>query len=160
MNKLFTFFRESQTARFLIPLGLMLTIFGVVIFTINSKNQNYIGVEATVSKAELVEEAHTDIDGNSVEATYKVFVKYTVDGKEYDEELGELSGTYKKDEKMTIYYNPDNPKEITQTKSLIIPIIMVVGGISALVGGIISGVNAIKRQKKMKEQEKEWAKNE
>jgi len=160
MNKLFTFFRESQTARFLIPLGLMLTIFGVVIFTINSKNQNYIGVEAIVSKVELAEEEHLDANDDIVHATYKIYVKYNVDGKDYEEELGELSGDYKEGDKMTIYYNPNNPSEITQTTSLVLPIVIIIGGIAVLAGGIISGVNAIKRQKKMKEQEKEWAKNE
>ena len=41
MNKLFTFMRESQTARFLIPVGLILTIFGIVMLVINIKNQNF-----------------------------------------------------------------------------------------------------------------------
>ena len=90
----------------------------------------------------------------------KVYVKYSVDGKNYEEELGELSGSYKEGEKMTIYYNPENPSEITQTTSLVLPIVMIVGGIAAFIGGIVSGANAIKRHKKMKEQEKEWAKNE
>ena len=160
MNKLFTFFRESQVARFLIPLGLILTIFGVVVFSINMKNQNYVKTESTISKAELAEEEHIDANGDSVPATYKVYVKYSVKGKDYEEELGELSGNYKEGEKLTIYYNPKNPKEITQTTSLVLPIVMVVGGIAAFIGGIVSGANAIKRHKKMKEQEKEWAKNE
>ena len=160
MNKLFTFFRESQVARFLIPLGLILTIFGIVVFSINMKNQNYVKTESTISKVELVEEEHIDANGDSVPATYKVYVKYSVDGKDYEEELGELSGNYKEGEKMTIYYDPKNPSEITQTTSLVLPIIMIVGGIAAFASGIVSGANAIKRHKKMKEQEKEWAKNE
>lgn len=160
MNKLFTFFRESQVARFLIPLGLILTIFGIVVFSINMKNQNYIKTESTISKVELVEEEHIDANGDTVQATYKVYVKYSVDGKNYEEELGELAGEYKEGEKMTIYYNPKNPSEITQTTSLVLPIVMIVGGIAAFIGGIVSGANAIKRHKKMKEQEKEWAKNE
>ena len=156
MNKLATFFRESTTARFFIPLGIILIVFGVIMFMINKENQNYIEIEAAVSKTELAEEAHYDNDNNYVEATYIVYVKYTVDGKEYDEELGELSG-YKKDQKVTIYYNPQDPSKITQTKSLILPIVFVVAGVVSLVGGIISGLNAIKRVKKMKEQERSWA---
>ena len=57
---------------------------------------------------------------------------------------------------MTIYYNPADPNEITQTKSLIVPIIIIAVGIAALVGGILSAVNAVKKYGKMKEQEKEW----
>ena len=158
MNKMSTFLRESSTARFFIPLGIILIIFGTIMFMINKENQNYIKTEAVVSKTELAEEAHYDNDDNYVEATYTVYVKYTVDGKEYDEELGELSG-YKKDQKITIYYNPQDPSKITQTKSLILPIAFVIAGMMSLTGGIMSGLNAIKRVKKMKEQERSW-KNE
>ena len=61
---------------------------------------------------------------------------------------------YKEGEKMKIYYNPSDPSQITQTKSLLIPMIMIAGGIAALAGGIVSSVNAIKRAQKMKKQEK------
>ena len=127
-------------------------------FMINKENQNYIKTEAVVSRTELVEESYIDENDNTVEATYKVYVKYTVDGKEYEEELGVLSG-YKKDQKITIYYNPQDPSKITQTKSLILPIAFVIAGMMSLTGGIMSGLNAIKRVKKMKEQERSW-KNE
>ena len=48
------------------------------------------------------------------------------------------------------------PSLITQTKSLIIPLIMGAAGIVALVFGLISGANALKRYTKMNDQEKEW----
>ena len=54
------------------------------------------------------------------------------------------------------YYNPKDPSQVTMTKSLILPIIIIVAGIASLVGGIISAVKAIKRYKDMKEQEKGW----
>ncbi len=159
MNKLAIFFRESIVARFLIPAGIAFLAFGIVSFIINNKNRNYIEVEGTVSKTELATEAYTDTDGNYVDATYKVYVKYTVDGKEYDNELGELSG-YKEGEKIKIYYNPEDPNQITQTISLVFPIIMMIGGIVATTAGIISGINAIKKYKKMKKQEEGWKKDE
>ena len=155
MNKIATFFRESNTARALIPIGLILTIFGIVMFFINTKNSNYIKTEATVIKSELREEAHEDSDGNRVEATYEVYFKYTVDGKDYENSLDGLSER-KEGDKLTIYYNPDDPEKITQTKSLILPIVLIAAGIAAFIGGIISGINAIKKVKKMKAQEKEW----
>jgi hypothetical protein len=155
MNKIFTFMRESNTARFFIPLGIFLIVFGVIMFVINSNNQSYIEIEAIVSNVELSQEEYTDIDGNRVDATYNVTVKYTVDGKEYDAKLDDVS-EYNVGDKMKIYYNPKDPSQITQTKSLIIPIVIVVAGIISLVGGIMSGLNAIKRYKKMKEQERGW----
>lgn len=155
MNKLATFFRESNIARFFIPAGLILIIFGIIVFMININNKNYIETEAIVSKVELIEEAYTDSDGNRVEATYNITVKYTVQEKEYEEVLGGLPA-YKVGDKMKIYYNPSDPSQITQTKSLILPLVIIALGIVSFVGGIVSGMNAIKRYKKMKEQEKGW----
>lgn len=158
MNKIIMFFRESITARFFIPLGIILIVFGVIIFGINKENQNYIRTNAIVSRMDLVRESYIDENHNVVEATYNVYVKYNVDGKEYEEELGELSG-YKENQEITIYYNPDDPVKITQTKSLVLPIVMILFGFVSFVSGIISGLNAIKRIKKMNDQEREW-KNE
>ena len=158
MNKFFSFFRESQTARMLISIGLILIVFGVFMFCINTKNQDYIKVDAVVSGTVLVEDTHTDAEGNTVVATYNVYVKYSVNGTEYETLLGELSG-YKEGDKITIYYDPNDPNNITQTKSLLLPIGIIVGGLAAFIGGIVSGANAIKKHKRLKEQEKGW-KNE
>ena len=155
MNKMATFFRESMAARFLIPVGITLIVFGIIMFVINSKNQNYIQIEAVVSNVSVSQEAYTDVDGNYVEATYDVSVKYTVDGKEYEEVLNGLS-KYNVGEKMKIYYNPANPSQITQTKSMVLPIIIIVGGIASLVGGIVSAVTTAKKHKAMKTQEEGW----
>ena len=54
MNKIIMFFRESITARFFIPLGIILIAFGVIIFGINKENQNYIKTNAIVSRMDLV----------------------------------------------------------------------------------------------------------
>lgn len=155
MNGIATFFRESKTARFLIPLGIILIIMSILLFVIGNHNKNYIKIESTVSKVELVKEETTDSEGNTEEAIYDIYVKYTVDGKEYDTELGEMSKR-KVGDKITIVYNPNNPSEISQPSSIILNICLLVGGIVSLVGGIISSINAVKRYKKMKKQEEGW----
>ena len=155
MNKIATFFRESSIARFFIPLGIILIAFGTFMFIVNTKNQDYVETKAVISNVELAEEAYIDAEGNHVDATYDIKIKYTVDEKEYESELLGMP-KYSKGESLTIYYNPSDPTQITQTKSLVIPVIMILGGIAALAGGIISGINAIKRYNKMKEQEKGW----
>ena len=155
MNKLSAFFRESRAARFLIPAGIMLIVFGVVMFVINSKNQDYIETQATVSKVEVSQEAYTDVDGNYVEATYDVSVKYTVGDDNYEGLLGGMS-KYSVGDKIKIYYNPSDPSQITQTKSLILPIALIVGGLASLIGGIVSASSALKKHKDMKNQEEGW----
>ena len=148
-----------MVARFLIPLGIALIIFGVFAFISNGKTKDYPKTEAVVSRVELYEEATTDVDGNPVEATYTVYVKYTVDGVEYEEEYGVFSG-FKEGDKKTIVYNPENPKEISDPPSLILAIGLLVGGIVSLVAGVLSAVKAVKKVKAMKRQEEGWKQNE
>ena len=156
MNKMFTFMRESQTARFFIPAGLILIIFGIVVFVITLNNQNYVKIKATVANVEETQETNVDDGETNITTIYNATVNYTVDGKEYTQTLDNVSKC-KVGDKMDIYYNPKDPNQITQTKSIILPIVIIVAGITSLTGGIISAVNAVKRHKKMKDQERRWA---
>ena len=155
MNKVFTFFRESYLARFLIPFGIIGIIFSVILLISVDHNKDYLRVDSVVSRAILAEEAYTDAEGDHHEATYKIFVKYTVDGNEYEQELGELPG-YKEGDKIVIAYNPENPLQITQPVSYIVPLVIFVAGVVSLVTGIVSIIRVVKRHKTMKEQEKGW----
>ena len=155
MNKTVSFMRESSVARFLLPVGIMLIIFGGVMLVINNKNKDYIKIEATVIDVKEEEDIVTDGDGNHTTITYKVTLKYTVDDKEYTGTLDNVS-KQKVGDKMVIYYNPKDPNQITQTKSFVLPIVIIVVGIASLIGGIISAVNAVKCHKKIKEQERNW----
>ena len=47
-------------------MGLILLIFGNVMFSINSKNQNYVKIQATVSNVELTQEAYTDAEAKEL----------------------------------------------------------------------------------------------
>ena len=156
MNKMFTFMRESQTARFFIPAGLILIIFGIVVFVITLNNQNYVKIKATVANVEETQETNVDDGETNITTIYNATVNYTVDGKEYTQTLDNVSKC-KVGDKMDIYYNPKDPNQITQTKSIILPIVIIAAGITSLTGGIISAINAVKRHKNMKEQERSWA---
>ena len=155
MNGIATFFRESRTARFLIPLGIILIAVSILLFVVDNHNKDYIMTEATISKVELVREETYDADGNREEAMYNIFVKYIVNGTEYDTELGEMY-KHKVGDKITIVYNPEDPSQISQPSSMILNIVLLVSGIAILVGGIISAINALKRHNKMKIQEESW----
>ena len=156
MNKIISVIRESRVARFLIPAGIMLLIAGIIFMKGSIQNKDYVKTEATVTKCEIYEEASTDSKGERTEATYKVDLKYTVDGKEY---TGTLEGVSKFNvgDKMTIYYNPADPSAITQTKSMLLPLALILAGAAALAGGVVSVVNVVKRMNRMKKQEEEWA---
>ena len=159
MNKIITIIRESALARFLIPAGFILIVFGVVFFGASKRNQHDKQTSAQVTSVTLEEAASTDVNGNRTEATYSLGIRYTVDGKEYE---NDLSGMSKREEgdRIAIYYDPDDPNMITQTKSLIIPLVIIAAGIGAVVAGIVSGVNVIRRYNRMKAQEREWSHGE
>ena len=53
-------------------------------------------------------------------------------------------------------YDPKNPENIAQPIGIIFPIAMLSGGIVALVGAAATAVSAIKKRKKLENQEKEW----
>lgn len=157
LNALGKFFRESMVARFLIPAGLVLIIFSVFVFIGVDKTSRYPKIEAEVSSVELYEASHYDeVSDTWTEDTYKVNVKYTVDGTDYDSEYGIFSGNYNVGDKVTICYNPDNPNEIAQPNGILLPIIILALGVASIAGGVISIVVAVKKHKKLKEQEKEW----
>ena len=159
MNKTMTIIRESALARFLSPAGIILIVFGVVFFGASKRNQHYKQTSAQVTSVTLEEAASTDVNGNRTEATYTLGIRYTVDGKEYE---NDLSGMSKREagDRIVIYYDPDDPNMITQTKSLIIPLVIIAAGIGAVVAGIVSGVNVIRRYNRMKAQEREWSHGE
>ena len=155
MNKIAAFLRNTSTGRFFIPLGIILIVFSIFSYIAINNAKDYVKTEAVVSKIELFEEAHTDVDGNSFDATYTVYVKYEVDGTKYEEEYG-VFPNYKEGDPVTISYNPENPQEIAQPNTIVLPIVLLVFGLASTIFGITSIVKNLKKQKELKLQEEEW----
>ena len=158
MNSIFKFFRESYFARFLIPIGIILIVMSVLFFIFVDNTKDFIKTDAVVSKIELEENAYDDAEGTHHDATYNVFVKYTIDNIEYENEFG-IYSHLKVGDKVKICYNKNNPNDIAQPTGVLLPIILLIGGIASIVGGIVSIVVAVKKHKKLKDQEKEWKTN-
>ena len=106
-------------------LGLILII-GIILivvgYFINNENQGFF-TQANTTTATLYYELNS-LESTIKENYYNVYAKYTVDGREYYEALravkssGGLSSLKIKDgKKETIYYNPNNPKEIRSKES-------------------------------------------
>ena len=156
MNKLAELARESSLARFLIPVGMILIVFGVITSGFAVDTDGYRKTEAVVSRTELVEPESNDGDVHT-DALYDVYVKYTVDGKEYEEEFGLFPG-YSEGDEVTISYDPADPAAIAQPGSLALsPVIFIAAGVVMLAGGAVSIVKVVQKQKRMKQQEEEWS---
>ena len=140
--------KESKLSLFLIPAGIVLIVFSIFMFISAEHNKNYIETEATVSRIVLAKEETFDIDGNLEPAEYDTYVKYTVDGTEYEELLAQMP-KLEIGRKMKIVYDPNNPKNISQPASPILNLVLLVGGIAAVIAGIVI---AIKKGKQSKEE--------
>ena len=155
MNNLIAFFRDYRAARFFIPVGLILCIFSIFMFIFYANTQSYSKTEGTVTKTVLYEEAYTDADNSYHEETYTVFVKYTVDGKEYEGEYGILPN-YHVGDTVSVAYDPKDPNKMIQPMDIVFPMIFASIGVASLVGGIISFIRTYNKRKALKEREKEW----
>ena len=154
MKKLWIAFADYGNARFFIPFGVVLMIFSLFFFDASDKTRYYKKTQAVVTSAELFEDEHYAGDTH-FDATYDVYVKYTVDGKEYEGHYGVFPDMAAGDV-ITIGYDPDDPSQIAQPISMVIPAAMITIGAGALIFGIVSGINTYKRRKKLKEEEESW----
>ena len=147
--------RATYVGRALIPIGLILMVVSIFVFRSVDHTSSFKKTESVVSRLEPAEDEYTDDQGQHHDATDHVYIKYTVDGKEYEEEFGVFSG-YKIGDKISICYNPSNPKEISSPATILLPILMLGAGAAAFIGGIISLIRAAKKQKALKNQEEVW----
>ena len=155
LNKFAKFNRAFSLALFMLPTAVILIVFGCLSIGPVAKRLNYPQTEATVTKAELYEEAYYDSDNTYHDATYTIFVKYTLDGQEYEEEYGVFPKMNEGD-KVTINYNPDDYRDIGQPHSMLLPYGIIAAGVAALAVGVVSVIRAINKSKALKKQEEEW----
>ena len=115
-------------------------IFGIILIVLGfvQKHKQSDYTETTAEITEITVEAGTGDDSD----THHVYVKYTVDGKEYNEELDEYSSKYKVGKSVKIKYNPDNPADITSSGNIPMIICFVSGILLTLGSGIFLGAGA------------------
>lgn len=140
-NKFARFLRNSGPARFFVPLGIILIAVGIFLMTHNT--DSYL---ETVGKVTQVQE---DLDAENNEV-YDVVFTYTVNGKEYTGTFEDLADAYKAGDEIAVFYNPENPDEITNGRlgGLVAPIMIGVG-VLALVFGVFRTVKAFRKSKEL-----------
>lgn len=133
--------RNSGPARFFVPIGIILIVFGVIMLGFNS--ENYLETTGTVT--EVIE----SFDEEN-QAEYDVYFTYTVDGKTYENSFGGMSERQNKGDKIKVLYNPENPEQVSNARisGLVAPIMIGVGAL-AIVFGIYRTVKAFKKSKEL-----------
>ena len=145
-NKFARFMRNTGPARFLIPAGLILIIFGIIL--LGFKTGNYA---ETIGKVTKVEQ-RLDHTGEDTQTVYDVDFDYTVDGTAYSSSFTGLGKAYKVGDDIKVFYDPEAPQKTTNAKSDLFGPIAIGLGALALVGGVLSAVKAFKKSKELDEQ--------
>lgn len=128
-------------------LGLILLVGGLVSLIIFSVAFSVDSKATSETTAEITKITQTTI-GEDI--TYNVFVKYTIDGTEYNVELGAYAPTYAVGKIITIQYDPANPAKpyvkSVNTIFIVIAVALIVLG-TAIV--IMTAIKVIKNNKEM-----------
>lgn len=116
--------------------GIFLFI-GVVFMTVaiglKISDQKFF-VSAENSKAKIIDfSLKTDIDGKVI---HKAIIGYTIDGVTYEAELPYCSSSLNIGDKITIYYQKNNPVEIKTKRSSVSLVYGIIGGVFILIGAI------------------------
>jgi flagellar basal body-associated protein FliL len=131
---------QGKIQKIILPI---LFIIGGIVFIIlgvksSAEIKNFPEVKATVTKIDTKVIEEQDSDGNfSTREEQTVYVKYTVDGKEYNEILQSAPNS-KEGDTLTAHYNPKKPTYITGATKGSNTIFIIVGIVVSLIG-LISG---------------------
>ena len=147
-NKFARLMRNTGPARFLIPAGIILIIFGIIL--LGFKTGNYT---ETVGKVTDVQ-SRVDTTGEETQTVYDVSFDYTVDGKQYSSRFDGLGKAYNIGDDIKVFYDPEDPQKTTNAKTGIIGPIAIGLGAIAIVGGVLTAVKAFRKDKELDEQVK------
>lgn len=148
-NKLARFFKATGAMRFFIPIGVILIVMGILMRA-NAPKQQYGETTGVVKQVD----AYTELDADQHEETlYDVTFTYTVDGKDYENTFSGLTKAPAVGEKIPVYYDPDAPEHVSNTKHTgVIALAMIGLGAAAIVLSVLSGVKAFRKNRELDEQ--------
>ena len=140
-NKFSGSVQSGAAAKFLIPIGIVMIVFGIIMLSINTDNF----IETT---GRVISVTECPYEEGEVQQ-YDIEIRYTVDGKDYEAVLANQSGDYKNGDEIKLFYDPANPANTTNTKSKVLPLIMTGAGALVLVFGVYKTVTDLKKKKEL-----------
>lgn len=139
------FMRDYVFARSVIPIGIIVIAIGIYASTIYGDRKDYPRCEATVTDSELLSGSY-DSEDNTDSRVYRNYIKYTVDGQEYEGAI-DSGDNMKIGSTVTVDYNPDDPTDVGAWTGLWLPILLISLGAAAVIAGCVSIVIVHKRVK-------------
>ncbi len=144
-NKFARIMRNTGPARFFVPLGIILIVFGIILA--GFKTDKYLETNGKIIAVTEVEPI--DAEENS-EAEYDVDITYTVGGKEYKSTFSNLTGKYSVGDNIKVYYDPADPERISNSKMGPLFVFALIGaGAVCLIFGVYKTVDAFKKSKEL-----------
>jgi len=140
-NKIGRLARNTGPARFFIPVGIVLIIFGAILF--GFKTDKYVKTTGTITS---VTEGFYDDEQNQQQ--YDVDFSFDVDGVQHVGTFAGMTGSYKAGDSITVYYDPADPSKTASAKmGSFLPPIMIGVGVLAIAVGVYLTVKSIKKSK-------------
>ena len=105
--------------------GIVFIVFGAVNF---SQHNKYIDTTAVVSRVTITEGIGDEPDD------VEIFVRYTVDGKEYESQLNNTSTNLKEGQTVKVKYDPSDPSKVISASKSYAFIAIGFGALVVLIG--------------------------
>ncbi len=123
--------------------GLLFLVSGLIKF---SQINNYPQTNAMITQIEWEPGAGEESD------KYTVYVRYSVGGTTYDQQLDNYKSSYREGQTITIRYNPDKPTTITAVGPVGATIITAFGGL-LFAAGVVALAKVLREKRAMKQAE-------
>lgn len=144
-NRFAKFMRNTGPARFFVPVGIILIVFGIIMMGFHT--DSYL---ETVGRVTSVSE---DINTEN-KTVYDVEFTYTVGGKEYTGVFDDLTEEPAAGDEIKVFYNPEDPGQITNSKAGFLPVVLIGVGVLALVFGVLKTVKAVQKSRELDKTQK------
>ena len=145
--------RNTGPARFFIPMGVFMIIFGIIMA--GFKTDNFIETTGTVTGVE----EHLEYVDNKQQTQYDISFTYTANGKEYTGVFANMGKGANKGDSIKVFYDPENPERITNSKMDFLGPVLIGVGALAIAFGVFKTVQAFKKSKALDEKAPAVAKN-
>lgn len=131
--------------------GIIFSVIGIIFLAlgiITLVNHESFMNNAVQTEAEIIR-VESGYDENRTERD--IWVSYEVNGRIFKENLGYYTSGMSEGDKISVYYNPENPSELSSSSVIPELIFVVIGGVFAIFGLVFIGVTilSVNRRKKL-----------
>ncbi len=147
--------KRRSAAKATLGAGILFIVFGLIFFAVclglvlETKKFAETAQETTAVVYDV--QTHRVRRNKKYRTEYDVYVQYQVDGVTYNQELNGGNASMKEGKKITVYYDPENPRDVrsstnagAQGFAMIFSLVFVAVGVGI---GVVPAVKASKRKK-------------